>query len=161
MPYLIDANVFIQAKNLHYGFDFCPAFWDWLLQANAEGTVFSIAQVKDELISGDDELAEWARGEGAAIFQSIDEATAPELRWLAAWTNASTDYDAAAKSVFQQVADFYLIAYARAHKYSVVTHETPSDSRKKIKIPNVGLAASVETLNPFQLLRREQARFVL
>ena len=26
--YLVDANVFIQAKNLHYGFDFCPAFWD-------------------------------------------------------------------------------------------------------------------------------------
>jgi hypothetical protein len=30
--YLLDANVFIQAKNLHYGFDFCPAFWAWLLQ---------------------------------------------------------------------------------------------------------------------------------
>ena len=26
--YLLDANGFIQAKNLHYGFDFCPAFWD-------------------------------------------------------------------------------------------------------------------------------------
>ena len=31
MPYLLDANVFIQAKNLHYGMDFCPAFWDWLI----------------------------------------------------------------------------------------------------------------------------------
>ena len=29
MAYLLDANVFIQAKNLHYGLDFCPAFWDW------------------------------------------------------------------------------------------------------------------------------------
>ena len=29
--YLIDANVFIQAKNLHYGFDFCPAFWTRLV----------------------------------------------------------------------------------------------------------------------------------
>ena len=27
MAYLLDANVFIQAKNLHYGLDFCPAFW--------------------------------------------------------------------------------------------------------------------------------------
>jgi len=26
MSYLLDANIFIQAKNLHYGFDFCPAF---------------------------------------------------------------------------------------------------------------------------------------
>jgi Domain of unknown function (DUF4411) len=29
MPYLLDSDVFIQAKNLHYSFDFCPAFWDW------------------------------------------------------------------------------------------------------------------------------------
>lgn len=34
MAYLLDANVFIQAKNLHYGFDFCPAFWDWLVESN-------------------------------------------------------------------------------------------------------------------------------
>ena len=31
MAYLLDANVFIQAKNLHYGLDFCSAFWDWLI----------------------------------------------------------------------------------------------------------------------------------
>ena len=35
--YLLDANVFIQAKNLHYGFDFCPAFWDWLVDRNTGG----------------------------------------------------------------------------------------------------------------------------
>ena len=32
MAYLLDANVFIEAKRRHYGFDFCPAFWDWLDQ---------------------------------------------------------------------------------------------------------------------------------
>ena len=26
MAYLLDANIFIQARKLHYGFDFCPAF---------------------------------------------------------------------------------------------------------------------------------------
>jgi hypothetical protein len=26
MAYLLDADVFIRAKNLHYGYDFCPAF---------------------------------------------------------------------------------------------------------------------------------------
>jgi hypothetical protein len=35
MAYLLDANVFMQAKNLHYGMDFCPAFWDWLIASNA------------------------------------------------------------------------------------------------------------------------------
>ena len=37
MSYLLDADVFIQAKNLHYGLDFCPAFWDWLIATNACG----------------------------------------------------------------------------------------------------------------------------
>ena len=58
MAYLLDANVFLQAKNLHYGFDFCPAFWDWLAQANAQGRVFSIEKVKAELV--DDDAAQWA-----------------------------------------------------------------------------------------------------
>ncbi len=37
MTCLLDANIFIQAKNLHYGFDFCPAFWDWLAEQNRDG----------------------------------------------------------------------------------------------------------------------------
>ena len=45
MAYLLDANVFIQAKNLHYGLDFCPAFWDWLVARKAAGEVFSIERV--------------------------------------------------------------------------------------------------------------------
>ena len=39
MTYLLDANVFIQAKNLHYGLDFCPAFWQWLIDNNQAGRV--------------------------------------------------------------------------------------------------------------------------
>jgi hypothetical protein len=37
MGYLLDANVFIAAKNLHYGLDFCPAFWDWLIEKHEAG----------------------------------------------------------------------------------------------------------------------------
>ena len=29
--YLLDANSYIQAKNLHYQMSFCPAYWDWLV----------------------------------------------------------------------------------------------------------------------------------
>ena len=58
--YLIDANVLIQAKNLHYGFDFCPGFWDWLVEQNRTGKVASIQKVADELHAGADELADWA-----------------------------------------------------------------------------------------------------
>ena len=58
--YLLDSNVFIQAKNLHYGFDFVPAFWDWLLKANHEGKVASIEKVADELRAGGDALSQVA-----------------------------------------------------------------------------------------------------
>ena len=47
--YLIDSNVFIQAKNLHYRFEFCQGFWDWLIEAHQAGIIFSIQKVKKEL----------------------------------------------------------------------------------------------------------------
>ena len=52
MTYLLDANVFIQAKNLHYGLDFCPAFWEWIVENNHAGKVFSIDKVADEISAG-------------------------------------------------------------------------------------------------------------
>ena len=52
MAYLLDANVLMQAKNLHYGLDFCPAFWDWLIASNAAERVFSIEKVCDEIEAG-------------------------------------------------------------------------------------------------------------
>lgn len=74
MPYLLDANVFIQAKNLHYGFDFCPAFWDWIDRAHAARVVYSIDSVRTELIAGDDELADWSKKQTNGFFltQSSD-----------------------------------------------------------------------------------------
>jgi hypothetical protein len=68
MSHLLDSNVFIQAKNLHYGFDFCPAFWDWLDVNNEGGKVFSVEKVGDELVAGCDELAEWASRRGRNFF---------------------------------------------------------------------------------------------
>jgi hypothetical protein len=68
MPYLLDADVFISAKNLHYGMDFCPAFWEWLVVEHENNGVFSVEKVGDELQAGDDELAEWAEARGLSFF---------------------------------------------------------------------------------------------
>jgi hypothetical protein len=85
MPYLLDANVFIQAKNLHYGFDFCLAFWDWLLENNARGLVSSIEKVLDELIAVNDDLATWAQARGTAFFLPPDAAVLPAFGKVTAW----------------------------------------------------------------------------
>lgn len=160
MPYLLDANVFIQAKNLHYGFDICPGFWDWLIQANAQGKVYSIEKVRDELETGNDELTAWARNRGETFFLPPDMQVVPAFGQVSAWVN-SAGYEPAAISTFLQVADYYLIAHALAHNFIVVTHEVPANTRKKVKIPNVCIGLRIRHMTPYEMLRREGARFVL
>ena len=70
MAYLLDANAFIEAKNRHYGFDFCPAFWEWIVLANGDGTVFSIEPVHRELLRRDDGLGAWTAAHADGLFLS-------------------------------------------------------------------------------------------
>ena len=143
MPYLLDSNIFIQAKNLHYSFDFCPAFWEWLDAGNKKGTVFSIEKVRDELIGGDDELAEWAKARGAEFFLPPDSDIVPSLAAVSTWAGGGS-YEPGAVSQFLQVADYYLVAHALAKGFDVVTHEVAANSVKKIKIPNACIALHVK-----------------
>lgn len=160
MAYLLDSDVLIRAKNDHYGFEFCPAFWDWLEQANAAGVVHSVAAVYDEIAPSDDDLAEWVKAH-RPMFLPLTADEIPSVAAVNRWANDSPDYDAAAKSEFASAADSFLIAHAMAGGHTVVTHERISDGRKKIKIPNAAIANGVQVANPFQMLRAARARFVL
>jgi hypothetical protein len=160
MSYLLDANVFIQAKNLHYGFDFCPAFWDWLIENNRSGIVYSIEKVGDELEAGNDELAVWAVERGADFFLKPDARTAGQFPNVSNWAE-SQNYEPAAVNTFLQVGDYYLVTHALAHEFIIITHEKPDNSTKKIKIPNACIGLSIKCMSPYEMLRREKARFVL
>jgi predicted nucleic acid-binding protein len=160
MAYLLDANVFIQAKNLHCGLDFCPAFWDWLVERNAAGEVFSIERVGDEIEAGGDELADWTAQRGSDFFLKPDAAILAALPSVSAWVTAQR-YEPAAVNTFLQVADYYLVAHALAHGHTVVTHEKASTSTKKVKIPEPCIGLGIKCMTPFEVLRRERARFVL
>lgn len=160
MAYLLDANVFIQAKNLQYGFDFCPAFWEWLELTNAQGKVFSIQPVGDELQAGQDELAEWGEARGNGFFLPVDTAVLAAASKVSTWATGQ-DYAPAAVNTFLQVADYWLVAFAAAQQHTVVTHELPANSAKKIKIPNACVGLGVRFMTPYQMLRVERARFVL
>jgi hypothetical protein len=160
MPYLLDANVFIQAKNLHYGLDFCPAFWDWLIANNAAGQVFSIEKVGDEILAGGDQLADWASARGPGFFLTPDAHLLSALRLVSAWATGQS-YEPAAVSTFLQVADYYLVGHALAHGYIVVTHEIASVSTKKIKIPDACIGLGIKCVTPYEMLRTERARFIL
>lgn len=158
--YLLDANVFIQAKNLHYGFDFCPAFWDWLVEQNRAGKVASIEKVADELQAGDDQLTEWTEARGEGFFLPPDDSVLPALRAVSDWASGN-GYQPAAVATFLQVADYWLVAHALAHECIVVTHEVPADTISKIKIPNACIGLGLRCMNPYEMLRRERARFIL
>ncbi|MBI1292237.1 DUF4411 family protein [bacterium] len=160
MAYLIDSDVFIRAKNLHYGFDFCPAFWEWLIEKNCAGVVFSIEKVGYEIVEGDDELSEWAEARGAEFFVPPDAKTMGSLRAVSNWATGQ-NYEPTAVSTFLQLADYYLVGQALASGWIVVTHEIPSPSIRKIKIPDACLGLGVTCMTPYEMLRRERARFVL
>jgi hypothetical protein len=160
MAYLLDSNVFIQGRKLHFGFDICPGFWEWLARENATGRVRSIEQVGTELSAGTDELATWAASLGDEFFLPADPSMLPALGSISQWVT-TRDYTAAAVSTFLQVADYYLVARALAHGDVVVTHEVASQAQRKVKIPDVCIGLGVRFMNPFDMLRAEGVRFVL
>jgi hypothetical protein len=160
MSYLLDANVFMSANNLHYGLDFCPAFWDWLVHKGNTGSVLSIDKVADEIEAGHDTLSDWARDHGQMLFRRTPPTLAPQFTQVSTWTTGQ-QYTPAAINTFLQAADFYLIAHALAADHVVVTHERYADSKAMIKIPNACIGLGVRFMTPWQMLRTEQARFVL
>ena len=160
MSYLLDANVFMAAKNLHYGLDFCPAFWDWLVHQGNTGTVFSIDKVSDEIQAGQDDLSAWAGKHGHTLFRRTPPTLATQFTQVSEGVTRQ-NYTPAAINTFLQVADFYLVAHALAGNHTIVTHEIPSNSPGRIKIPNACVGLGVRFMTPYQMLRIEQARFVL
>ena len=65
---LLDANVFITAKNTYYGLDIVPAFWSWLEDQALAGTLASTDLIYEELKNGGDDLADWAKERKNVIF---------------------------------------------------------------------------------------------
>lgn len=158
--YLLDANVFIEAKNRYYGMDFCPAFWDWLDGQHAAGIVASVERVGYELDAMADELSAWAAERGEAFFLPPDDAVVPALRTVSEWATG-VGYEPAAVTTFLQAADYWLVAHALAHNCVVVTHEVPADTVRKVKIPTACIGVGLRCINPYEMLRHERAQFVL
>lgn len=161
MAYLIDTDIFIAAKNLHYGMDFCPAFWDWLVAANAAGKLVSIEAVYDDLADSTDELATWAKARPPGFFVPPAEVDLTALGRVTEWINNHQTYTAAAKQTFLGCSDYFVVAQALAGGHTVITHEKPENSVNRVKILNVCVALNVKYLSCWHMLRTERARFVL
>lgn len=163
--YLIDANVFIEAKNRYYNMSFCPAFWDWLLRECAGNQIFSIQNIFTELTNGNDELATWADQHRHFFLPVSDQLTQQNLASVATYVSSqqvSVPMSAGAMNEFLRGADTWLIAKAMTVGATVVTHERLDlQCRRKFLIPNICRNFNVNYMDTFTLLQQLNASFVL
>jgi hypothetical protein len=159
--YLVDSDVLITAKNTYYAFDIVPAFWEWLARSHTAGKVFIVEKVADEILAGADELAAWMRQQPASFRLAPGAADTPSMGKVARWAYGA-GYAQVAVATFLGAGDFFLVSQALTLNYTVVTNEKPEPgSRKRIKIPDACNAVGVRWMNTFQMLKQENARFVL
>lgn len=157
--YLLDANVFIDAKNRYFAFDIVPAFWDWLVAQHQAGKAFTVQAVYDEIIGGGDDLAAWMKSQPASFRLTPTAADSASLARVSTWA-LTYGFKAAAVSEFLQSADYFIVAQALTLGHTVVTHETPDPAAKKrVKIPDACVAVGVAWVSPFKWLRSEGAKF--
>ena len=151
--YLLDTNVLIEAKNRYYAFDIAPGFWAWLDRAHDQKLACSIEAVRDELLAGNDELADWT-WQHPDFFRPLDQGTTRHFAPLTTWAS-SRDFTPAAFAAFTgTVADYLLVAYAKEHEHILVTHERPDPNAKaRIFIPDACIALGVEYADTFKMLR--------
>ena len=155
--YALDANAFIQAKRRFYALDFCPGYWRTLIWHQQQDRLCSVDKVRDELLRGGDDLTQWVEQQfGAPAFA---DTTTPSVSGIYSqmltWVMAQPQFLDSAKAEFQQVADGWLSAFAKADGFVVVTlEEFDPVIRKKVPLPNVCRAFDVKTITPFEMLRR-------
>ena len=155
MTYLLDTNVFIQAKKEYFDFEDTSAFLKWLELKNQKGIIRSIDKVREELQNHEDILSRWSKNVGKSFFETTEYPKIFEfVNDIRSWF-VSENYPESKISEFGDCADIWLIAHASICKYTVVSLEGRK-SRGKIKIPVVCDAFNVPCITTDELLRLEK-----
>ncbi|MCI7352774.1 MAG: DUF4411 family protein [[Actinobacillus] rossii] len=157
--YLIDANIFITAKNTFYQFGFVQCFWDLLIELHKKGIVYSINAVKHELLIQSDELKDWIKKLPDDFFEdhflSLDS-----YAKLMVYGQNLVDSKKVTQKAFddfadEKSADAWIIAHAMTHDCIVVTQEKYNpDAKKRIMIPNVAKDQGIETVTLFEFMEK-------
>ncbi|SDF11543.1 protein of unknown function [Cellulosimicrobium cellulans] len=153
--HLLDANVLIEAARTYYPLDIARGYWEWVEASHARGMVASVAAVREEIIHGDDALAEWARTVPTSFWIPESDETVAAIGVLATWVERpDSPFTRAARNEFLDSADLLLIAEGMAHRHVVVTRElSHPESKKRVLIPDACLPHGVRWENPFDVYR--------
>jgi hypothetical protein len=150
----LDANAFIQAKNGPYSFEMAPGFWRWLEKASRDGLIRSPMNVYQEIQTGTDELAQWAKRvkKSSGLFVWADQEVQKCFGPIALFVQQH--YSAPQAAEFLRGADPWVIAHALENQGTVVTHEVlaPPESLK-VKIPNICAKFGVKCMGVYDAFR--------
>lgn len=144
MKYLIDTNILIQAKNIHYRMSAFSCIWQWLQETSE---VKILDAVFTEILRQDDELKDWVinlhelNPEKFLVSTDIDT----QYYYGEVSEHVMANYEAGdARNNFLSPikADAKLIAKTLAlssdnDKHCIINAETPNRSTSKPSIPNV------------------------
>lgn len=160
--YLLDANVFIEAKDRYYRMSTFSGYWDWLDTQFQSGELCSIEMVYDEVSKSDDNFSSWIKSRREYFLNVDDAETQSVFTNIAQSVMENSVYKDTEKAKFLGVADPFLIAKAKTLDAVIVTHEVlvPENSTK-VKIPNICRSFDIKHLNTFELLELLNAKFVL
>jgi len=160
--YLLDSDVLIQPKNGLFAFDVCPGYWEWLIHGHNIGRIFSVPDVKREILNGDDDLKEWVKSLPNSFFCQPDYKTVRAYAEVSRWVEKCEQYKDSAVADFFDKADYHLVSHSLAHGQTIVTFEvSEAGSTARIKIPDAceGVHAA-RCISLLQLLRREKVAFI-
>jgi len=162
--YLLDADVFITAKNRYYAFDICPGFWASVIHHHRAGRTYSIDRVRNELLVGrkTEDLVQWVTKDlPNTFFLGVDDdPVTTAYTDVMMWVQRNPQYFDHAKAKFATGADGWLVAYARVHDAVVVTNEERRpEAKREIKLPDVCAQFDVPYTDTFRMLKELAVRF--
>lgn len=152
--FVIDAGVFIQAKQTYYAFDIAPRFWQHLIESYQAGDIESIDRVQRELLRGRDDLAQWAENDFDDAFKSTNrDDVIAVYGQVMNWVRSQSRFSRAEIAKFARGADGWLIAYSKVTAGTLVTHEGAEPTSDRVKIPDVCQQFGVIHASPFKMIR--------
>lgn len=154
--YILDQNVFIQAKNQYYAFAICPGFWDAVVEHHNRGNVRCIDKMVDGLTGFGDDLSEWVETilPPDCFVSTENDEVALAYAEIMTWANGNTQFLQYAKDQFAEEEDAWIAAHALVNGHTVVTQEVYNeDRRNKVSLAHVCEIFGIRYLNTFEFLR--------
>lgn len=145
MAFILDTNIFLQAKNFNYPMRYFPGFWDWLDLGFKSGQLILHSSVYKEVIAGNDEASDWIRGRSQYVINKNTNELLGNHKKIA---NFVKEKGFKYIDGFLAKADSRIIAYAMCTHDTIITLEKSEPSAKKNpKIPDVCLQFNVKCKN--------------